>query len=241
VSSKNRNIQFGTGKIYKKKKKKMKQQTIVRLLFIFQGCACLLPFNIFINCPDYFLDLYFPSIMAIISSANLVPNLLGLLFMIFIGNRLHFFITFILPYIFFIVSLIMIPILAIFPLQKTILLCITITLIFSCGCCTSILEGAVFGKSNLFQTHSIIQGVMFGMGIIGVLISILRILTKIFMKNGGDQYVYFFLGATSMLCFMFSFFFTCCIPYTKHVLYPMYTSSEENIPINKPKEDDHLH
>lgn len=196
------------------------QKTMVRCLFIIQGCACLLPFNVLINCPDYFLSLYFPSIMTIISAVNLVPNLIGLFFMTFIGHRLHFCIVFILPYVLFILSLILIPILGCW-MKHIPLLIITLLLIFVCGCCTSILQGAVFGKTNLFPDPTIIQGVMFGIGVVGVFISILRIVTKCVMSSN-SQYVYFFLGASLMLVFMLSFWLTYCIPYAKQFLFGPY-------------------
>lgn len=163
---------------------------IKNIIFIIQGCSCILGFYVYINSSDYFMEMYFESVMSVFSSIFLFFNLIGLLYMIFIGVYCHWFITFILPYCFFVLSLLIVPLLNLLEAPRTVSLVITIIILICSGWATAILEGGVFGKSYLYQGREP-QMVMFGIGLIGFLVSNLKVFTKFLRLDN----VYFFVSS----------------------------------------------
>lgn len=128
--------------------------------------------------------------MSVFSSIFLFFNLIGLLYMTFIGVYCHWVFNFILPYGFFILSLLSIPLLNLLDAPRTVSLVITIVILSLSGWATAILEGGIFGKSYLYQGGES-KMVMFGIGLIGFLVSNLKILTKFLHLSN----VYFFVSS----------------------------------------------
>lgn len=187
---------------------------LVKIIFCLQGCACLLHLNVFMNSSDYFISIYFPSVMTVFSSIFLTANLIGLFIMIFIGHRLHFVFIFVLPYIYFILSLLVFPIMegGYWSLPKYVTLIVTILILILSGLSTSVLEGGIFGKAYLFPNEHNAQMVMFGIGLVGFLIAVTKSAVK-FLTN--DPKYYFYAGSGFMvICFMSSFL-TLCLPYSR--------------------------
>lgn len=200
------------------------EQFLIWMIFICQGMACLLPFNTYINCPDYFLRLYFSEVMSVIPSVYMLLNVSGMVVMTFLGDKFHRFINttvyIVVPYIFFIISLACIPILGWIGLNKWVSFGITMVIVMGTGLSTAMLQGSIFGNAFRFPNQKINQGVMMGNGIVGILVSILRIITKVSVERKGtfEEYeisasLYFGIGSVTMILLMMSFFLMFLIPY----------------------------
>jgi equilibrative nucleoside transporter 1/2/3 len=164
------------------------------------------------NNVDDFLRTYFDSVMTIFSAALLIPNLLGLIYMTFIGHRFNSFYNLFLPYIFFIISIVIIPILSLFNVNKWIKFIITLLILISSGWSTAILEGELFGKSYMCNISGMSQMLMFGIGVIGIIVSITKIITKLV---SGNIYYYFFISDGFMIISMISLIFLYILPLSR--------------------------
>ena len=160
---------------------------LYRVIFLIQGCAVLLTFNLYMVNSDYFISYYFESVMTIFSTVFLVCNLIGLLYMTIWGYRKCYYLNITSSYLFFIISIAGgVPVLNYVNLRQEIKFGITICILAFTGFFTAILEGEIMGLAYKYDNS---KEVMVGIGIIGLLVSIVKIISKLI--NHSSILIYF--------------------------------------------------
>ena len=229
------------------------------LMLLMVGVGLLLPWNTFITAVDLFTHLY-PGInmeflFAIFYNA---PNFVILMVMIKWGHKVPYTIGIIVPLAISTVILVIVPIQALLlPMYASLgltLLCVSIT-----GTSTGILFAATFGMAALFPGRYT-QSLMSGIGVAGIIVAAIRILTKLALPANTEgliisSLIYFAIAAFVVLIAILCFFIFRYSPYARYyfrraartVEYDeseiLYNDSNNNDPDNKetaplrPKDD----
>lgn len=199
------------------------EKNVIFFLFIAIGCAVMLPYNCMANCSSFFFNL-FPEratyIMSVIAFVFLFPNGLAVLLMQFNSNILNVFgylTTQILPYVFAIVFLCGFTLFGGWiELNETVAFVIIIIVDACMGFFLGIMQGACFTLSVSLKINADSTiGMMTGYGLVGITMSLLRIITKLTLESDPshssftDQLVSstIYFVVCGLLMFLFCLFF----------------------------------
>lgn len=156
------------------------------VFFVIQGFGTLLTWNSILNCPDFFLVMYNSYVISIMSGCFMAMNFLGVLFFTFVP-RTSFKVMTIIPYTLFFIPMVIIgPIFGFCGGDNNAKYVFTVILSGFCGLLQAILQTAVFERAGKEGSNEI-QAVMFGQGIVGIVMSVLRIITKLTIENYTSQ------------------------------------------------------
>lgn len=188
-------------------------------IFILLGVGVLLPWNTFISAPDYFNMLYGPNILFYFSMAYSYPNLIGLVAMVKYGAKLSFRALTIPSFTLYTVVLVVVPLLYYIVGSGMAGMVLTITAVFFVGLANAVCQAGVFGFAG-FLPSEFTQGAMSGNGIAGVLVCVIRIITKLSMPNDDSgirdsTLVFFMIGAFVIVLTIASIFVLMKLPYVK--------------------------
>jgi equilibrative nucleoside transporter 1/2/3 len=173
--------------------------------FILWGAGFLMPWNSIINALDYFQYLYPTKHSSFdFAVAYMIPNVLGFLIAVKYGHKFSFASRIVPGFAFFFLLLVFLPIMGYIPelgssdASYTVLIILMVLL----GLTDSLVQSAVYGYASMLGSI-FIQGVQVGNGLSGVLSSLLRILTKLFLLDDASgvvisSLIYFLISALIM-------------------------------------------
>lgn len=197
-------------------------------IMVLLGCGFLFPYNSFITAVDYFSYLYpnynvefaFPAVYTISLLATM-----GL--MVKWGRSYSFATRIVGSFICFLVTMIAVPVADLAmgenkEKSNEVLFYGTCGLLLITGIADAIVQGSMYGLAGLFPPLYR-QSIQNGNGVAGLVVSLLRVLTKASVPDDTrglrfSSLLYFVLSAVTMLACIVGYFVLVRLPFTKHYL-----------------------
>ncbi|XP_059446872.1 equilibrative nucleotide transporter 1-like, partial [Corylus avellana] len=183
------------------------------IIYFTLGCGYLLPWNAFITAVDYF-DYLYPdvSVDRIFAVVYMVVGLVCLLLIILYSRKSHSFVRINVGLALFILALLVVPVMDLVYIKGQVGLYngfyVTVAVMALCGLADALVQGGVIGAAGELPERYM-QAVVAGTAASGVLISLLRIITKAIYPqdaNGlrSSANLYFGVGIVVMaVCIVF--------------------------------------
>eukprot|EP00163_Fabomonas_tropica_P020882 TRINITY_DN367_c0_g1_i3.p1 TRINITY_DN367_c0_g1~~TRINITY_DN367_c0_g1_i3.p1 ORF type:complete len:404 (+),score=89.65 TRINITY_DN367_c0_g1_i3:287-1498(+) len=200
---------------------------LVYLIFILLGTGVLVPFNTFITAFDFFKEIFPTQPFEFwFSLTNNGPCFVTSLAMIPFGAYLSNSTRILSSYIAYFIIVVAVPFIGMAMNNGSISQKTAQDLVLSGvaigGFFTGIVLPSVCGLAALFPA-SYIGATMSGVGVGGLIVGIIRVVTKISLPNNPDgvrtgSYIYFFIGAFLMLLCILGFFALGRVPYGRYHL-----------------------
>ncbi|MCD7467172.1 Epsin-1, required for endocytosis and actin patch assembly [Datura stramonium] len=155
---------------------------IAYIIYFTLGAGYLLPWNAFITAVDYFTYLY-PDVMVdrIFAIAYMIVGLICLFFIVAFANKTSAFVRINIGLFLFVVALVTVPLIDVFYVDGRVgvygAFVVTVGLVGLCGIADALVQGGVIGAAGELPERYM-QATFAGTGASGVLVSLLRILTK---------------------------------------------------------------
>ncbi|XP_004228548.1 equilibrative nucleotide transporter 1 [Solanum lycopersicum] len=186
---------------------------IAYIIYFTLGAGYLLPWNAFITAVDYFSYLY-PDVMVdrIFAIVYMIVGLIGLLFIVAFSNKTSAFVRINVGMFLFVVALVTVPLMDVFYVDGRVGVYagfgVTVGLVGICGIADALVQGGVVGAAGELPERYM-QATFAGTAASGVLVSLLRILTKAVypqdangLRKSANLYFIFSI-AVMILCIVF--------------------------------------
>ncbi|CAN4087532.1 unnamed protein product [Withania somnifera] len=187
---------------------------IAYIIYFTLGTGYLLPWNAFITAVDYFTYLY-PNVMVdrIFAIVYMIVGFVSLLFIVAFGNRMaSSFVRINVGMLMFVIALVAVPVMDLVYLDGRVGVYggfgVTVGLVGICGLADALVQGGVIGAAGELPERYM-QATIAGTAASGVLVSLLRILTKAVyrqdahgLRKSANLYFIFSI-AVMILCIVF--------------------------------------
>ncbi|TMW86141.1 hypothetical protein EJD97_021897 [Solanum chilense] len=186
---------------------------IAYIIYFTLGAGYLLPWNAFITAVDYFSYLY-PDVMVdrIFAIVYMIVGLIGLLLIVAFSNKTSAFVRINVGMFLFVVALVTVPLMDVFYVDGRVGVYagfgVTVGLVGTCGIADALVQGGVVGAAGELPERYM-QATFAGTAASGVLVSLLRILTKAVypqdangLRKSANLYFIFSI-AVMILCIVF--------------------------------------
>ncbi|XP_015060345.1 equilibrative nucleotide transporter 1 [Solanum pennellii] len=186
---------------------------IAYIIYFTLGAGYLLPWNAFITAVDYFSYLY-PDVMVdrIFAIVYMIVGLIGLLLIVAFSNKTSAFVRINVGMFLFVVALVTVPLMDVFYVDGRVGVYagfgVTVGLVGICGIADALVQGGVVGAAGELPERYM-QATFAGTAASGVLVSLLRILTKAVypqdangLRKSANLYFIFSI-AVMILCIVF--------------------------------------
>jgi solute carrier family 29 (equilibrative nucleoside transporter), member 1/2/3 len=184
--------------------------------FVVCGIGLLFPWNITLSSVDFWKVIYpGQEILFSFSVAYQSANIIGLFLVVRFGSRFSFSSRIVPGFIVYFICMV------IFPMLRNATLAITISAVL--GFVDSIVQGSIFAMAGMFNPRYV-AGLMLGQGMSAVIVSILRVISKVSVADTNDgvkesTYIFFGLScAVIIICVIAYLLVLERSPVTKHYL-----------------------
>ena len=180
----------------------------------------MFPWNAFLTAYDYFVEMFpnfpFQFIMSIVFN---VATVLFQFIFVCIGDRMNLTLRMMFAFVPFVIIMVLIPFVRDFFVETTARLGFILALVFISGISTAIAFNATLGLSSQFPPEYV-GAVMTGQGVAGVMVGLIRIITKAGYGTSREgtiasTLIYFILAAFLELLCVLSFFVLIRLPFSK--------------------------
>ncbi|XP_022956603.1 equilibrative nucleotide transporter 1-like [Cucurbita moschata] len=195
------------------------------ITYFFLGVGCLLPWNIFITAVDYFSFIYPETrVDRIFAVANLLVALIGLVFVVLYSHKSVARVRINVGMIIFTVALLLVPVLDLSYIRGRVGLYngfhVTVGSIVLCGAGDALVQGSVVGCAGELPERYM-QAAVSGFGAAGVLVSVMRIVTKAIYPQDAhglrqSANLYFAVGISIMILCIVLYNLAAMLPVVKH-------------------------
>lgn len=190
------------------------------LIVILQGFGLLLSWNVILNAVSYFQHEYpenSDGISFYMTAAYMYPQVPLLLLMVHFGNRFSFNSRILTCLVLQTASMALLPVLAHTSMWTT------LSIAFTLGVTTAILQSSLFGLISMFP-RVYAQGMMSGQGLAGITASVAAVVVKASISSATDASqqtaatIYFVFSAATLLACIGSYIYLMRMPFTHYYL-----------------------
>eukprot|EP00474_Spongospora_subterranea_P011534 CRZ11992.1 hypothetical protein [Spongospora subterranea] len=214
-------VQIGRGKALDDKHIPKDRFNIVYISILLLGCGVLFPYNTLISLPDFFTTMY-PGQDAdfILPTVLSYPSIIVVAIMIRYGHKVSLSRRIIPGFALITVIIAWIPWLATSDLSKFPISAfhVLVAVVFSLGICAAIVQSAALSFACKFPPIYT-QALMFGQGLAGVGVCLIRMLTKFAVQGQGQEFTpFFYISATMSLIALAATVLVMRVPFTEYYL-----------------------
>ncbi|XP_009591156.1 equilibrative nucleotide transporter 1-like [Nicotiana tomentosiformis] len=214
---------------------------IAYVIYFFLGSGYVLPRNVFITAVDYFTFLYpTVSVDRIFAIVNMTLSLVCLLFIVGFANKSSCFVRINVGMFLYVVALVMVPLMDFWYVKGRVGVYggfyVTVGLVGLTGAANGLVQGGVIGSAGELPDRYI-QATLAGTAASGVLVSLLRILTKAIYPQDADGLrksanLYFIVSIAMMILCTILYNVAYRLPVIKY-----YTDLKTRTVLNEEKEE----
>ncbi|KAL9647191.1 hypothetical protein ABK040_004905 [Willaertia magna] len=156
---------------------------IIYYILFLQGIGELFSWNAIINAVDYLLYLYGNKMILYVSSVYSIFTLITILFLIKFGIKIKPIYKIIIPYIFTIFVLILIPLIYFLVNNRNIERILILFFVGIIAIASGSIQSTLYGLCSKFKEEKYMQGMIAGSAFAGLSLSLSRIITKVIVER----------------------------------------------------------